>query len=122
MSGATETTNRIYEQRMISYRRLYEEGIKIGFGTDAGVAHCHHGENGHEFIFRHEITKMKPLDILIQATRNSAEIACIGHLTGTLEKGKSADIVILRDDPRRDISLCVNGIERVICRGLFVKD
>ncbi|MEG2063467.1 MAG: amidohydrolase family protein, partial [Kiritimatiellia bacterium] len=64
----------IVEQRDYWLKKAYKAGIKLGFGTDAGTTDNWHGENAQEFIERHRLIGMKPIDILCQATCNSAEI------------------------------------------------
>ena len=46
---------------------------------------------------------MRPLDVLVAATRNAAAVMGRSEETGTLEKGKTADLVILDADPTLDI-------------------
>jgi imidazolonepropionase-like amidohydrolase len=110
-----KTKNNIREWRKIepllkvieqSMKNCYKAGLKLGFGTDMGVPDCFHGDNGNEFIIRHDLIGMKPLDILMQATKYSAEIAKIDHEVGTIEKGKKANLVVVDGDPLKNIK-CV---------------
>ena len=48
---------------------------------------------------------MKPIDALLSATVNSAELLGIDDILGTLEQGKLADIVAIPGNPLEDISL-----------------
>lgn len=93
-----------------SMKACYKAGLKLGFGTDMGVPECFHGENGKEFIIRHDLIGMKPIDILLQATKYSAEIAMIDHEVGTVEKGKKANLVVVDGDPLDDIKCVTNSI------------
>jgi imidazolonepropionase-like amidohydrolase len=63
---------------------------------------------------------MRPFDILIAATRNSAAVMGRGTEVGTLEKGKRADIVLLDADPVRDIRN-TQKIFRVMKAGQWVE-
>ena len=54
-----------------TFRKAYEYGVKIAFGTDAGV--FPHGENAKEFIYMTEVG-MKPMDAIKSATIVSAEL------------------------------------------------
>lgn len=103
-----------------SYKAAYTTGLKLGFGTDMGVPDCFHGENGKEFIMRHEIIGMKPLDILLQATKHSAEIAMIDNKKGTIEAGKDADLVVVGGDPLENIYSVVDSIYCVIKKGIKI--
>lgn len=95
-----------------SMKSAYNAGLKLGFGTDMGVPDCFHGSNGKEFLIRHDLLGMKPLDILLQATKYSAEIAMIDDKVGTIEAGKAADLVFVDGNPLKDIR-CVT--DSIIC-------
>jgi imidazolonepropionase-like amidohydrolase len=63
------------------------------------------------------------MEALTAATRSAAEILRIEAVTGTLEAGKSADLVLLRRNPLEDIT-CVSEPEMLVImkEGEFVKD
>jgi imidazolonepropionase-like amidohydrolase len=46
---------------------------------------------------------MSPLQILVAATRNAAQVCNLGSEIGTLEPGKRADILVVEDDPLQDV-------------------
>jgi imidazolonepropionase-like amidohydrolase len=83
------------------FRNAVKMGIKISFGTDAAV--FPHGQNAKEFKLMVDLG-MQPLDALKAATSNTAELLGIVAKTGTLEKGKFADIVAMPGDPTADIT------------------
>lgn len=93
-----------------SMKACYKAGLKLGFGTDMGVPDSFHGDNGKEFIIRHDLIGMKPIDILLQATKYSAEIAMIDHEVGTIEKGKRANLVVVDGDPLKNIKCVTDSI------------
>jgi imidazolonepropionase-like amidohydrolase len=111
----------LLEQIEKSMKACYRAGLKLGFGTDMGVPDCFHGDNGKEFLIRHDLIGMKPLDILLQATRYSAEIAMIDQEVGTVEKGKKANLVVVAGDPLTDIKCVVDSILRVYKEGMEVR-
>ena len=78
--------------------RLSAEGVTIAFGTDGGAGWSAHAEM--EDMVR---TGMSPADVLVAATRNSAELLALDDL-GTLAAGKSADFVVLEANPLDDIT------------------
>lgn len=96
-----------------SMKAAYRAGLKLGFGTDMGVPDCFHGDNGKEFLIRRDLIGMEPLDILLQATKYSAQIARVDHLAGTLEAGKKANLVVVEGDPLEDIRCVVDSIFRI---------
>ncbi|MFN3164441.1 MAG: amidohydrolase family protein, partial [Pseudohongiellaceae bacterium] len=79
----------------------HERGVKIAFGTDAGVND--HGTNAYEAVLMHN-AGMPERDILISATVNAADLMGILDFAGTLEPGKDADIVAYRGNPLSDIA------------------
>ena len=84
-----------------SFGRAYKAGVKIAFGTDAGV--YRHGVNAMEFGYMTE-AGMPAIEAIRAATTNAAELLGETPNLGTLEVGKYADIVALDGDPLQDIS------------------
>jgi imidazolonepropionase-like amidohydrolase len=83
------------------FRNALKMGIKISFGTDAAV--FPHGQNAKEFALMVGLG-MQPIDALKSATSNDADLLGIAQKTGTLEKGKLADVIAMPGDPTADIT------------------
>jgi imidazolonepropionase-like amidohydrolase len=83
------------------FRNAVKSGVKIAFGTDAAV--FPHGLNAREFKLMVDLG-MAPIDALKSATASDAELFGIAEKTGTLEKGKLADIIAIPGDPTTDIT------------------
>jgi len=101
-----------------AFRVALKEGVKIAFGTDAGV--FPHGDQGREFkIYVDE--GMTPMRATQSATRVASE--CIGweRKVGTVERGKYADLVAVTGDPLADITE-LERVKWVMKGGLVVKD
>ncbi len=77
-------------------RVAHEKGVKIAYGTDAGVND--HGTNAYEAVLMNE-AGMPARDILISATINAADLMGISDIAGTIEADKDADIVAYNDNP-----------------------
>jgi imidazolonepropionase-like amidohydrolase len=88
-----------------TFGEAYKRGVKIAFGTDAGV--FPHGENGKEFIYMVE-AGMPAMDAIKSATVVPAGILGMGDKIGMLEAGKLADIVAVDDNPIKNISTMTN--------------
>ncbi|MCL5050818.1 MAG: amidohydrolase family protein [Firmicutes bacterium] len=85
-----------------TFATAYQAGVKIAFGTDAGV--FDHGENYREFVYMVE-AGMPAHEAIRSATYNAADL--LGQLDnlGTIESGKLADIVAVDGDPLADIAI-----------------
>jgi imidazolonepropionase-like amidohydrolase len=85
----------------LMFTRAVAKGVIIGLGTDAGVEP--HGRNAKEFELMVKLG-MKPVDALKAGTSVNAELLGISKTLGTLETGKTADIVAVPGDPGKDIT------------------
>lgn len=112
---------RVLECIRVGIRKAYDEGLVLGFGTDTGAVPLIHGENGDEFMLRKEFWNMDEIDIIRQATINSAVIIGKAEEYGTIKAGKYADLVVVDGDPIKDISVLKNKIDTVIKSGAIVK-
>jgi imidazolonepropionase-like amidohydrolase len=83
-----------------TFGRAYKAGVKIAFGTDAGV--YAHGKNYLEFGYMVE-AGMPPMEAIKAATTSAADLLGISDKTGSISKGKFADIIAVDGDPLQDI-------------------
>lgn len=88
-----------------TFGKAYKAGVKIAFGTDAGV--YAHGKNYLEFGYMVE-AGMPPMEAIKAATVNAADLLGISNQTGSISKGKYADIVAVDGDPLNDIKSMKN--------------
>jgi imidazolonepropionase-like amidohydrolase len=82
-----------------TFAKAYKEGVKIAFGTDAGV--FKHGLNWLEFTYMIE-AGMKPMEAIKAATINAAQLLGEKDKLGSIEVGKLADVVAVDGDPLKD--------------------
>ena len=77
-------------------------GVKIAFGTDAGVSN--HGRNADEFelMVKHGMT---PATAIVAATTNAAELLGLAKAVGALRPGMAADLIAVPGDPLKDITV-----------------
>ncbi|HEU0134024.1 MAG TPA: amidohydrolase family protein, partial [Allosphingosinicella sp.] len=99
-------------------RKAVPAGVRIAFGTDAGVSK--HGRNADEFelMVRHGMT---PATAIHAATVNAAELLGLSSEVGTIEPGKSADLIAVEGDPLADVRV-LKQVPFVMARGKVVKD
>ena len=98
----------------------YARGLKIGFGTDSMAGMRQYSE-GIEFRYRKDKCRMKDLDILLQATVISAEIAGLPD-RGEICAGMRADMVLWERDPSQDIMAAAEKPAAVWLDGRLVRE
>jgi len=81
--------------------RALKFGVTIAFGTDAAV--CPHGAQWEQMVYM-AAHGMKPLAILKSATSVDARLLGVDDRLGTLEPGRTADVIAVRGDPTQDMS------------------
>ena len=86
-------------QIQATFAKAYKAGVKIAFGTDAGV--YQHGKNWMEFSYMIE-AGMPAMEAIKAATISAAELLGQKDKLGSIEVGKLADIVAMDGDPLKD--------------------
>jgi imidazolonepropionase-like amidohydrolase len=82
-------------------------GVKIAFGTDTFGLSAH-GENAQEFAIE-VAAGMTPMEAILTATRNAADLIGASADIGSVQPGRYADIIAVTDDPLQE----VRALERV---------
>lgn len=85
-----------------TFAQAYQAGVKIAFGTDAGVGA--HGENWREFVYMTE-AGMPAMAAIQAATIEGARLLGVEQELGSIRVGKIADIIAVPGDPLQDISI-----------------
>ena len=118
MSAAIkEKAIRVGADMLANFKRSYKEGVKIAFGTDSGVSK--HGINAREAVLMYQ-AGMTTKDILKTATVNAADLADMSSTLGTIEKGKTADIIAMDASPLKNIEELLD-VDFVMKSGKVVK-
>jgi len=97
----------------LALQRAVPAGVRIAFGTDAGVSL--HGRNADEFPLMVQ-NGMTPMQAIVAATVNAADLLGLANEVGTLEPGRVADLVAVRGDPLTDVGVLRN-VNFVMARG-----
>jgi imidazolonepropionase-like amidohydrolase len=79
-----------------NFRKAVEAGVKLAFGTDAGV--CPYGTSGRQFAFMVKYG-MTPMQAIQSATSSAADLLGHSDVLGSIRAGKFADIVAVEGDP-----------------------
>ena len=85
-----------------NFSKAVKAGVKMAFGTDAGV--YPHGWNGKQFFYMVKFG-LTPMQAVQAATINAADLLSWKEKTGSLTKGKFADIIAVEGNPMDDITL-----------------
>jgi len=113
-AATTPVRPRLFETQARSLKRLAAAGVRIAFGTDAGIG-APYGWSAHAEMADMVAAGMTPAQVIVAATRTSAEALRLESL-GTIASGKSADFIVLDANPLDDI-LNTRRITRVYLRG-----
>jgi imidazolonepropionase-like amidohydrolase len=102
--------------------RFIQAGGSVALGTDyAGyTVPFDLGLPTHE-MQAYEEAGMTPMDILLAATRNAAAVCNLSTDLGTLERGKLADILVVRGNPADDLQV-LQDVQLVIKEGVIIRD
>lgn len=111
-----QTMQRVYE----CLRRAYELDVLIGWGTDCSM-NSYIKYPYAEFKARKEHLGFNNIDILKQATINSARLLGIDNEIGTVKVGKEADLVLVDGDPKEDITVMYKPVRHVIKSGMLIR-
>jgi imidazolonepropionase-like amidohydrolase len=90
------------EQHRRNFTKALHAGVKLSFGTDAGV--CPYDRSVMQFAFMVKYG-MTPMQAIQAATHNAADLLGKSELLGSLLPGKYADVIAVSGDPLADISL-----------------
>lgn len=100
-----------------NFRKAVAAGVKMSFGTDAGV--CAYGTSGKQFAFMLKYG-MTPMQAIQAATRNAADLLGHSDEIGSLKPGKYADVIAVAGDPIADIRL-LEAVQFVMKAGKVYK-
>jgi imidazolonepropionase-like amidohydrolase len=100
-----------------NFRKSLKAGVKMAFGTDAGV--CPYGTSAKQFAFMVKYG-MTPMQAIQAATSNAADLLGHSKEVGSIKPGKFADLIAVSRDPLQDVSVLEN-VEFVMKDGAVYK-
>ena len=101
-----------------NFRKAVKAGVKMAFGTDAGV--YPHGDNARQFFYMVKFG-MTPAQAIRAATSSAADLIGRAQSVGTIEPGKFADIIAVNTDPLADVR-ALEHVDFVMKGGVVYKD
>ena len=85
-----------------NFRKALKAGVKMSFGTDAGV--CPYGTSAKQFAYMVKYG-MTPMQAIQAATTNAADLLGHSKEIGSIKPGKYADVIAVSGDPLQDVSV-----------------
>jgi imidazolonepropionase-like amidohydrolase len=101
-----------------NFRKAFQAGVKMAFGTDAGV--YPHGDNAKQFHYM-VMYGMTPAQAIQAATWNAADLIGRAKDVGSLTPGHFADLIAVNDDPLQHVET-LEHVQLVMKGGSIVKD
>ena len=112
-----------HKESLGNYRKAYEAGIKIAMGTDFSTAPLLKiGNNAMELKLMQDKIGMSSMEVIVASTLTAAEACAVQEITGTIESGKKADIIMVDGDPLENLQVLENkeSIKLVMKEGVVV--
>jgi imidazolonepropionase-like amidohydrolase len=100
-----------------NFRKAVKAGVKMSFGTDAGV--CPYDVSARQFAFMVKYG-MTPMHAIQAATSSAADLLGHSDVIGSIKPGKYADVIAVTGDPLQDISV-LEKVEFVMKDGRIFK-
>ena len=119
VSGASEKDQ--YNGRIVfdgiveSAKTALANGIPVGLGNDVGCPYITQYDFWRELCYFHKYCGVSNQFALYTATLRNARLAGVGDVTGSLEVGKSEDLIVTRQNPLEDLR-ALQHLELVACR------
>ncbi len=98
-----EKNKQFFQQASRNLKKLFDAGIRIGFGTDTGPPARFQGFFEHWEMELMVQAGLTPMQVIQSASKNAADYLGVSKDYGTLEKGKAADLIVLDKNPLSDI-------------------
>lgn len=102
-------------------KECLKNDIPVGLGTDTGCPYITHYDMWRELVYFVKYCHVTPKFALYSATLLNAQLAGIDKITGSLEKGKMADMIVCRHNPLKDLK-SLRNLSMVVKEGHIIKN
>jgi imidazolonepropionase-like amidohydrolase len=118
LAESIEKEKKIGRLQRENFKKAFQAGAKIAFGTDSGV--YPHGDNARQFAKMTE-WGMQPIDAIRAATVNAADLLGWEDKVGAIELGHYADVIAVSGDPLADVKT-LESVKFVMKQGKVFKN
>ncbi|NBI67912.1 amidohydrolase family protein [Pseudoflavonifractor sp. 60] len=120
-SARVAKMEKIVQEMCKCLRNAYENhDVLIGWGTDVHLPDYRHDPYA-EFRMRHDKLGCSNIELLKQATINSAKLICKDDQIGSIKEGKLADLILVQGNPESDIQVMYEKPIHVIKSGSLIR-
>lgn len=124
-SGGTElqciNSKVVFDGMIQCAKTCLDNGIPVGLGTDTACPYVTQYDTWREAVYFKKFLGASNAQALRAITLGNAEIAGISSVTGSIEVGKCADMVVLSGNPLEDLT-CLRCPDKIIARGRVINN
>ena len=107
-------------QRFEILRDMWDRGVKFVTGMDAGMTNANFDDFAYIPQVMVEEMRITPMEAIVCSTLTSAQCLGLDDEIGTLEAGKSADVLIINGSPDQDIT-ALHDVNAIVSQGQIIK-
>ncbi len=111
--------NVVFEGIIECSKAALVNGIPVALGNDVGCPWVSQYDFWRELVYFHKFVGVSSRFALHTATQVNARLAGLGEVTGTVEKGKCADLIVTKDNPLEDLKT-LRDVQMVMTQGKLI--
>lgn len=115
-----ENARLVYTSMLKGAQQAIENGITIGLGTDAAMSYVTHYDMWREMDYYIKQTNLSNKQLIDMVTRTNSKILGIEDVTGTVDIGKQADLIVLDQSPLDNIE-ALSDVRMVMVKGNLIQ-
>ncbi|WP_418038866.1 amidohydrolase family protein [Paenibacillus xylanilyticus] len=115
-----ENARLVYTSMLKGAKQAIDNGITIGLGTDAAMSYVTHYDMWREMDYYIKQTNLSNKQLIEMVTRTNAKILGIEDVTGTVDIGKQADLIVLDQSPFENIE-ALSDVRMVMVKGNLIQ-